>query len=629
MMKKLTLVSVKPSIYPPLGLGYIAAYLKKYSHFDDIEIIEAEIDVVSKILKSKPDIVGFTSVTPTYQQVSEISREVKEKLKVPTIIGGPHITAIPYTLSHDFDVGVYGEGEITVFEIMKVFLEYGSLESKYLQNIDGIAYHNNGEVEVTKPRKLIEPLDLIPHPTRELFDMDRYLQPSDALTCGELMKGTTLLTSRGCPYNCSFCQVTKNWKKPRFHSPQYVIDEIKYLVDTYKIEGLNIIDDLFIANKHRLEQFVDLLIKEGLDQKLRFTVNGRANLINDDILILLKKMNVELIALGLESMSEPVLGFLKGNTVTVEQNIAAVDLINKYDMAVSGLFMIGTPGETKEDMIKTLNYIKETRWGHCHISITTPLPGTELWDIAKQRELVDEYNINWDAFNAEPLSNPAENFYMCENVTQTQFIKIYKKFRRECDKVNIGNMGASDLSDIITLENLKRALLHPLTALKIILSMCIMRMRSENNCINYTYLTNEMKMGSNDRHSLGHGWHALENFPEPGRWTKSKAIFYLKTNSCDSTNLLKIKLLTFPEATNKPCVGKILINGKTVSNLNINKNGWHELDIILPPPLEEIIKGEILIKSMWNPNKYFKNGDKRSLGVAVNNISIISINDQQ
>lgn len=470
-MEKLTLVNTKPSVYPPLGLGYIAAYLIKYLNFDNIEIIESDADIFSKISKSNPDIIGFTSVSPTYNQVSQVSREVKENLEIPTIIGGSHITAIPYTLSQDFDAAVYGEGEITFLELMKVFLERGSLEPKYIENIDGIAYHNNSRVEINRPRKLVELIDTIPPPARELFDMRRYLLPTDVLTSGKLMRGTTLLTSRGCPYNCRFCQVTKNWKKPRFHSPQYVIDEIKYLVDTYKIEGLNIIDDLFIANKRRLEDFVNLLIKEGLDQKLKFTVNGRANLINEDNMLLLKKMNVELVALGLESMSEPVLNYLKNNSVTVEQNKAAVDLINKYDMKVSGLFMIGTPGETKEDMMKTLDYIKEKRWGHCHISITTPLPGTELWELAKKRNLVDEYNINWDFFNAEPLSDPTKNFYMCETVPQKDFIKIYAEFRKECDRVNLENMDMSSFSDMITLKNAKGAVFHPFKALKIFQSL--------------------------------------------------------------------------------------------------------------------------------------------------------------
>jgi radical SAM superfamily enzyme YgiQ (UPF0313 family) len=621
-MKKLTLVNTKPSIYPPLGLGYIAAYLIKYLNFNNIEIIESDTDVFSKISKSKPDIVGFTSVSPTYSQVSQISREVKKNLEIPTIIGGSHITAIPYRLSQDFDVAVYGEGEITVLELMKAFLEKESLDSKYLQDIDGIAYHNNSKVEVTKPRKLIEPLDTIPPPARELFDMNRYLQPSDALTSGELMRGTTLLTSRGCPYNCRFCQVTKNWKKPRFHSPQYIIDEIKYLVDTYKIEGLNIIDDLFIANKRRLGDFVNLLSKEGLDQKLRFTVNGRANLINEDIMLLLKKMNVELIALGLESMSEPVLDYLKNNTVTVEQNKAAVNLINKYGMKVSGLFMIGTPGETKEDMMKTLNYIKKTRWGHCHISITTPLPGTELWELAKKRGLVDEYNINWDAFNAEPLSDPTKNFYMCENVPQKEFINIYKEFRKECDRVNIGNIATNSFSEILTLENAKGAFLHPVTALKIILNLTIKKLDNGENGVNDLYLTNEIKMGATDRYSIGYGWYPLENFPHPGRWTKSKAIFYLKPIRCDIPSILKIELLTFPEATKKPCKGKVIVNGKKVHDVYFEKNGWHELEIKLNSPIDRVIKGEILIKSVWVPDRYLKNGDKRSLGIAVKNISI-------
>ena len=218
-------------------------------------------------------------------------------------------------------------------------------------------------------KRYVNNLDDYPPPARDIFSEDYW---KDGVT--------SLLTSRGCPFHCSFCQVSEEWKICRYHSAKRIVNEIKELVNKYKIHTIGIIDDLFIANKVRIKEIIKLLKKEGLLGKIRFAVNGRSNLITKELTKLLKEMGVAEIALGLESMSPKILPLLK-DRATVEDNKNAVKIIYNSGLKTGGLFMIGTPSETIEDMKITYEYVKENRhkFGGMQICVTTPLPKTKLW----------------------------------------------------------------------------------------------------------------------------------------------------------------------------------------------------------------------------------------------------------
>ncbi len=246
---------------PPLGLGYLASYLRKYGAFNNIVIIDKE-NLLVRTIKEKPDIVGISVMTPEFPKANLLAKKIKEELDIPLVIGGHHITYMPHHLpDSNFDVGVMGEGEQTMLELMSYIERYG-----LNQNIK-----INGVVTKTKinhQREFIEPLDNIPFPARDLLNMKHYLTPRRSVFKGRFGKYTSIITSRGCIYKCVFCSSSHFWKRARFFSPEYVVSEIKHVVDNYKVDGLILYDDLFIADKKRTVRIAELIRKERINEQI-------------------------------------------------------------------------------------------------------------------------------------------------------------------------------------------------------------------------------------------------------------------------------------------------------------------------------------------------------------------------
>lgn len=430
---RLTLISLQNKL-PPLGLAYIASYLRKYGDFNDIKILtfnylystENTDKVVKKILSESPDIIGFSSVTQDFNIAKKIASKIKSVSDIPIIIGGPHITSLPYTLPKCFDIAVLGEGEKTMLELLKLF-EKG-LNKNALKNVKGIAYHHSKKVKINPRRELIQPLDEIPFPARDLLKKDFF---SPRWVFGSYWRrGTHMITSRGCPYNCIFCSTSNFWGKPvRFFSPKYVVEEMNELINKYNIESINIYDDLFISNKKRIKKICELMVKYGINKKVELFCMAKSNLLNDEICKILKKMNVKGLSFGFESGSERILRYLKKGTSTVKQNSYAVKLCEKYGIDASPTFMIGIPGEEVEDIKKTLNFIKKHNLKNYSVYILTPFPGTELWEYAKSKKIVHD-NMNWDKLRIDISDDLSNNVVVADKLTKEQIIYFAKILRK-------------------------------------------------------------------------------------------------------------------------------------------------------------------------------------------------------
>lgn len=412
---------------PPLGLCYLASYLKKYLDFHDVAIVNTGDQTFEKIRALQPEIVGFTAYTAGYYDVLQLMEKVKSELAVPIFAGGPHITCLPHNLPEHADIGFVSEAEQTLLEVMQVYLQNGSLPLSELSKIDGLVFRENGALKFTNPRELIKPLDRIPMPARDLIDMEQFLKPSQILMSNEYLRGTTMLTSRGCPFNCIYCHVSAKWGRPRLHSPEYVVDEIEHLVKTYQVQGITMSDDLFVSSTGRIEKIIDEMTRRKLLGNVRFLVDLRANMVNDHLVQMLKKMGVAKVALGLESGSERILQYLKGKNVTVEKNRNAVKILNKYGIGAYCCFMIGAPPETRDDIEKTRDLIREildmdTR-NFCQLTVTTPLPGTQLWDYALDKKYITE-DVDWRQFGLSPLTSNRPDFYINEHMDFDEFQKI-------------------------------------------------------------------------------------------------------------------------------------------------------------------------------------------------------------
>lgn len=420
---KLSLISLDMNGgVPPLGLAYIASYLREYSKFDNTVIIDKE-EPIKKIRKEKPDVVGISAVTGDVMKAIKLSRCIKQQFDIPTVIGGPHISMLPLSLPKSFDVGVVGEGEQTMSELVGGFERFGEFKVEELAKIDGIAFHNGSTIKITNPRSLIMPLDTIPYPARDLLKMkDYYLQPRNLPHMhGKITIGTHIIPGRGCPYRCKFC--SNIWRGVRNFSAEYLIGEVKHLIEEYKIRNITFYDDLFIADKKRLEEFAILVEKEGIDEYVEFSSFGRTNLIDEQTCKTLNRMNLKSLSFGFESGSNRILQYLKGQSISISDHANAIRLCRKHGIRFSGTFMTGIPSETREDMERTFDFIKDNignNEGDIPIYILTPLPGTEIWSIAVEMGLVSN-DMDWEKLNQIFVGKEQKVFFLPKNMTESEF----------------------------------------------------------------------------------------------------------------------------------------------------------------------------------------------------------------
>ncbi len=438
---KVVFVNTRTDIYPPLGLCYLSAYLKKHQ----VSVIVALVEIpagnsaeaaAKKILSHAPDVVGLTTYTVGFTEIVELCTLLKSKSpKTLIVLGGPHITSLPDSLPSSADIGVLGEGEMTFLQICQT-LEVGGLACPSIRTIPGICFHSNDGIAVTAGRDFTKPLDLIPPPDLSILNMKWYTAYRTYLIMKGNYRGFVLLTSRGCPFQCRFCQASAQWGGCRYHSAERVVEELSRLRKEFpRVNAINIIDDLFIGDRKRLGKIVGLIKKQGLHHGVVFNVNGHVNMVNEEVLSLLKSINVVQIAYGFESGSERILKFLKKGAATVAQNRRAAELTDSFGIGVGGQFMIGNPGESERDIRETINFIKKTKMSHVHISTTTPMPGTELFDICREKGLVSD-DMDWRKLDFGNPDNP--NLLYCneETLPKRKFNTLRDEVQKSADRWN-------------------------------------------------------------------------------------------------------------------------------------------------------------------------------------------------
>jgi len=406
------------TVYSGLGTAYIASYVRKYGGFSNIDIVEIGQSFRSELFrKYNPDIVGIYTVTQNFNIASEIAAKVKKESDVPVIIGGHHITALPNNLTEHMDVAVLGEGEQTTLELLEAY-EKNGLDKSKLSGIAGIAYRYNKKLIITPRRELIRPLDKIPFPARDLLQQ---LNPF------------YMFTSRGCPYKCVFCSSSFFWQSIRYFSAEYVVNEVAELAEKYDARFINFYDDLFIADRKRVREIVQLIRAEKLHEKVEFACLVRANLVDANIASLLKRMNVKIISLGLESGSERMLNYLKKGTVTVKQNEKAVNTLKKYKFTVNGSFIIGSPTEMKEDIFLTLNFLKRSKLDNGETYVLLPFPGTELWDYGVQEGILNDH-MNWNDFEIYFEWDPHKRVILTDELNREELLDVLSLFKKEWNR---------------------------------------------------------------------------------------------------------------------------------------------------------------------------------------------------
>jgi anaerobic magnesium-protoporphyrin IX monomethyl ester cyclase len=384
---------------PSLGLAYLGAVSERQGH--TVRIYDGDVEDVSleKVLRDfAPDLVGITANTIQIKSAWRDAALVKSMADIPVVLGGPHPTVLPAESAErpEVDIVVRGEGEATWEELCQWRTADGEWRAAIsgLQPIPGISYQTpDGQVHHNPDRPVIEDLDSLPLPAYHFFKMDRYtnLQPTV-----DHIEGPSypILTSRGCPYRCTYCSQIgpRRWRK---RSPEDVVAEWRWLVRDLGAAEIGVLDDSFNINRQRVLDICDLLIKEELTYVPWIMINGiRANLADTELLGRMKQAGCIRSAFGVESGNQEILDSVIGKQLTLKQVRAAFKAAKEVGMETIGFFMIGLPGETEETMDDTIRFAIELDPVVANFSMATPFPGTEMSRIVKEkgRLLVNDYD---------------------------------------------------------------------------------------------------------------------------------------------------------------------------------------------------------------------------------------------
>jgi anaerobic magnesium-protoporphyrin IX monomethyl ester cyclase len=357
--------------FPPLGLGYIAAYLKNQGI--SVSIVDctflSQKEALKNIRDSNPKIIGVQSMYSMKEKSLELARLLRSHCEL-LVAGGALPTTDPEAFLQDFDVSVIGEGEKTMLELVKSILNGGKLSL-----VKGIAYRDRttGQIKKTSSRGLNGDLDAFPHPSRELFDNNSYkkyyLQKFGYAT-------TAIMTSRGCPFACDFCSRPVFGNEFRARSASNVVDEIEEVISL----GHNRIwfgDDCFTLNRSRIIEICDEIIKRKL--KIGWECLSRVDTLDSEIVEKMKQSGCLRMFFGIESGNDSILKIMK-KQITIKQASEAIQLCKKKGIKVGAFFILGYPGENEKTILETVKFASSLVLDYLSFTLPYPIPGTPLFE---------------------------------------------------------------------------------------------------------------------------------------------------------------------------------------------------------------------------------------------------------
>jgi len=385
------------------GLFYIIAVLKKAGY--NVTVIDAVArdytvpEIVELTREAQPDLIGMSGIVTTYYFLEPLTNDLKKNFpEIPLIIGGSVGGSIPNLLEEntDVDIIVEGEGEQAIIELLDALQS----DSSDLSGVPGIYYREDGKLKYTGPRRMgtasVGSLDVLPYPAYDDIDMEFYIEINSRVHSsisdqlpeyrGRSWRMFPLIPTRGCPYTCSFCH--RLIKKYRTHSVDYLIEQIKFLVREYKINGFTLFDELIMVNKPWLMEFCDRLVEEDLDVVF-FSGGGKPNMFTRDLLVKMKAAKFIKLGYGVESGSQKILD-LMDKKVSVEQNLAAITTTNELGMVSQSNFVFGHYGENRETIRETAQFIARTgkTKDAYQIFFLALYPGTPNYDQAIREGLI-------------------------------------------------------------------------------------------------------------------------------------------------------------------------------------------------------------------------------------------------
>ena len=330
---------VDDMVMPPLGVLYLSAVLKK----NGVKSTIIDLSHSAELPEIKTKLVGISATTPQYPYALEVLKKLKSEGHI-VAIGGPHGSALPEVCLHDgFDYVIIGEGERAILELLNLPSNQ-IIKSEYIEDIDSI-----------------------PFPDRNAIDIHAYKYAIDGLPA------TTMITSRGCPYDCAFCANSVWVRSTRLRSADNIFEEAKELKERHGFKAIMFFDDIFTIKKKRTLEICERL--RGLNMNLR--VFARANNIDDEIAGALYGAGCKEVGIGAESGSQKILDMAMKGT-TIEENTKAIQVLREYGIRVKLFMIIGLPGETEETVAETRRWLEEVKPDDFDLTVFVPMPTSKI-----------------------------------------------------------------------------------------------------------------------------------------------------------------------------------------------------------------------------------------------------------
>ncbi len=422
---------VGPSLLPPLGLAYIAAVIRKMEDVD-VRILDTAIenmdmtDIKEFLEKNRFDLIGISMMTPMYGKFLKLIKQIKPITKeTPILVGGPHASILPVeTLKEnpEVDYTVFGEGEAIMPDLI-LHLQ----GKKKIEDVEGIAYRQGNDIKLNKPKKLIENLDTLPFPALDLLPIKKYIP---APSTYRRLPTLHMIASRGCPFYCTYCSAQSIFGRVhRAYSPKRMMDELEWIIDKYGAKDIFFLDDLFTKDKEWVHAVCDEILKRGIHKKICWSCSTRVSMVDYEMLKKMKKAGCWQIHFGVESGSQRLLNLIKKG-ITLEQSKNAMKICRKAGIQTRAYFMLGLPTETREESLQTIRFAKDIDPDYVKYSLTTPYPGTELFDIIKK-----EGNLkteSWELYKTMGgLGEDSERPYTPKGRTSKELNELQKRAHKE------------------------------------------------------------------------------------------------------------------------------------------------------------------------------------------------------
>jgi len=406
------------NLMPPIGIMSIAAFLEAQGI--GAEIIDCYAtpmpadELVAEVIRRAPDVVGFSCTTSSFLEGYGIAALIKERMpQVMTVFGGAHACSVGVGLLDDFpaiDYLVIGEGENTFHELV-------ASGGRNPETIPGVGFRREGKGTLAGVRQHIENLDDLPFPAYHLLPgfPKRYFLP---LFSYPASPNTSIISSRGCPYQCSYCDRSVFSRGFRFNSPEYIVEHLKLLNRDYGIRHTFFYDDLFTTDRARVARFCELKEKAGL--KVTYNCIARLEHVDGELLSLLKRSGCWQVNFGIES-GDPDLIRKHRKFYGLDEVKQKLRMVRETGMRVKGLFMIGLPGETEESIRRTIDFALALPLDEINVTKFTPFPGAPVYRDIREH---GEFEENW------PLMNCVNFVFVPRGMTREQLEGLYDEFIR-------------------------------------------------------------------------------------------------------------------------------------------------------------------------------------------------------